>query len=143
MLIAKGKPKKVAGAKEEQPKEPSTAPALLKTEPKAELPAEPPRKATRPVTAAELLMVRSEAPMIPIQDSAQKGTRWRFRHPDLDGSSYSGTVYLGQLNRYVVAEEGFISTDKPEERKALEAMKWVLWGTEVPDARPFGFARAF
>jgi hypothetical protein len=133
VLVPKGKQDKV---RKEQPAQPA-APVVS-----SELPPGPPKKATRPVTAADLL-VRSEIPLTPIDKVEGKGTRWTFRHPDLDGSTYEGVVHLPRLDRYLTAEGGFVSTEKAEEREALKAMGWHLWRTEIPDARPVRFASSF
>lgn len=93
------------------------------------------------MTAAELLQKREDKPLVPLEEANGKEVRWTFRHPDLDGSGYTGPVHLGRLDRYLAAERGFVETDKPEEREALRAIGWVLWRTEVPDARPIGLSR--
>jgi len=132
VLVPKGKRTKVEG----QPAETPAAPVI--TAP----PSEPPRKATRPVTPADLLK-SGDTPLTPIDKVESKGTRWKFRHPDADGSTYSGAVHLSKLDRYLMAEDGYVSTEKADERDALKAMGWILWRTEVPDARPVGFASSF
>ena len=94
-----------------------------------------PARATRPVTAADLL-VREDKPLVPINEATGRWVTWTFRHPDLDGSGYTGPVYVTKLNKYLSAERGYVRVEKAEERDALAAMGWMLWHTEVPDARP-------
>ena len=95
-----------------------------------------PARASRPVTPGELIGPHRDAPLVPIGEASGKEVRWTLRHPDLDGSGYTGSVYLTKLDRWLSAELGYVTVRKQEERDALTAMGWILWRTEVPDAQP-------
>jgi len=99
--------------------------------------AEPPEPSqTRRVTPQDLLPQLSyHRPLTPSPEAP--GAILTFRHPDLDGSGYTGSLALvGIPDRYLKAERGFVTTSKPDERRALERMGWVLWRTEIEGARP-------
>jgi len=105
----------------------------------------PPRAPKTPrVTATEVLNGSAGfiATMRPIDNAEGKDVRWTFRHPDLDGSDFTGGLFLAGVGRTVKAEHGYVTTGIPEERDALRRMGWVQWKTEVPDAR-IGISRAF
>ena len=148
MLIPSGKQQKKSRA-ESAPEPPKggivsgSSPQQEATRAKGEeAQASSPARASRPVTAGELIGPHQDAPLIPIGDASGKEVRWTLRHPDLDGSGYTGSVYLTKLGRWVSAELGYVTTGKRDERDALTAMGWVLWRTEVPDAKP-GVSRSF
>jgi hypothetical protein len=56
----------------------------------------------------------------------------RLRHPDQDGCGFTGeyVVVIGNRREKVKMDAGYVTTDRPEVRAALEKAGFVLWATE-------------
>jgi len=97
---------------------------------------EEPRRKTRQVDPAELLPPTSYHRTLAPSTEA-KGARWTMRHPDLDGSSFTGKLAVRGIADCVLdAVNGFITTSVRAQREALERMGWVLWRTENDGYHP-------
>lgn len=134
MLISKKKSETKKGAPEQ-----SGTPLPSAGEIEEARAAEQPEKKSRKVLPEDLGLSFTDG-MTPLNDA--EGATWTFRHPDMDGSGFKGRVTLTN-GAILESERGYVTTKKKEERAALERMGWILWHTEVTDARIARHARTF